>query len=136
MRNRVLLISLLLGTGLAAQDVKQDSYQALMRSGEQHRAAKEFADALADYRKASGRALKPDEAAHAQYRMAQMLEKLGDPDAALRSYNDSSRNLSYPETEEAKKRLEAELAGSVMKASNIVSALHEASTRSQSVEPS
>lgn len=119
-----------------AQDLRQETYQDLMRSGERHRAAKEYDDALSDYRKASGRALKPDETARAQYRMGQMLEKLGDPDAALRSYIDSSNSQSYPETEEAKKRLQAALAGTIVKASSIIGAFHEAAKRSQVVAPS
>jgi outer membrane protein OmpA-like peptidoglycan-associated protein len=136
MRVRLLLASLVFGAGVFAQDTRQDTYQDLMKSGEKHRAGNEFAAALTDYRKAAGRALKPDEAARAQYRMGQMLEKLGDPDAALRSYIDSSHSFAYPDSEIAKKRLQAALAGDVMKASSIVSALHEASTKSQSVEPS
>jgi outer membrane protein OmpA-like peptidoglycan-associated protein len=136
MRCRLLSLALLIGCFAFAQEVRQASYQDLMQEGEKYRAAQDFADALTSYRKAAGRALMPAEAGRAKYRVGQMLEKLGDLDGALRSYNDSSKNLSHPDIDAAIERVKKELSESVVKASIIISALHDASTRSQSVEPS
>ena len=121
---------------VAQEDIKQSSYQELMASGEKHRKSNELPDALADYTKAAGRALKPEEAARARYRMGQVLELLGDPDSALRSYKESYQNSPYPETDQAVKRIQDALAGSVVSASSIVRNLHQANAnRSQQVGP-
>src|SRR5689334_12340557 len=114
----------------------QNRYAELMANAEQLRGQKRWDEALAVYRQAAGGAEDLKQAARAQYRMAQIYEELRDPDAALLWYRSSLERASYPETEAAIKRLQAERFSRVVTADEIVQGLNIPPSRSQGVKPS
>lgn len=108
----------------------------LMSEGERLNKQGQYAEAFRKYEMAAGAALKAEPAAEAQFRMAQMLEKRGDPGQALLWYRKSLERMRDEDIVAAVKRLETARGEQLVTAREIVSVFKSAATKSSFVEPS
>jgi outer membrane protein OmpA-like peptidoglycan-associated protein len=109
------------------------NYAQLMAEGQKLQEAERWEEALARYREAAGTALDLTQAARAQFKVAQTLERVQDPDAALLWYRYSLERYHHPDTEAAIKRLQGERFDRVVMAPEITRGLKLPPTRSRGI---
>ncbi len=135
MIRRILFFSLI-AVSLLAFAQATESYQDLMKQGDQLSEARKYQEALERFRGAVGRTGgDKNRTAFASFKVAATYEKLGDPATALDWYQTSEASAPFDETEAAIKRLQTVLSGRMATAEEIKRGLL-GTGRSQRVTPS
>jgi len=134
-RKRTEILTLIFAALTAAAQTAPD-WGASFAEGERLNRQGHYEEAFHKYETAAGAALDAKHAAEAQYRMAQMYKKLGDPAQALLWYKKSLEKLRDEDTEAAIKRLELARPDPLIRAGEIATVLRSSATKSAYVEPS